>query len=403
MGACAWKAGAVIGVALAILSAGSGVGVPGRPALATEKKATGVLQLDYPEFEITLVSAGRKWELSGREGRAVLPAGSYTLLAWTLRARGSDGRLWQARGGMGIDDIVIVPGKTTSLRLASPLKARWIGASGHNPILMELKFTGTSGEECLGVGVNEQAPPPPRFEVRDATGAVVGGGAVSFCCKFRGAALWTRDGAPDVPSARAGRFTAHVTCDWGPFSVEMERPLALELPAVAETASEPTAIVGQPAIEIALPPVEGGAPVSLAALRDRPVVLAFFCGCGPCSEVAEGLGLWENVHVLAVVTDPLAFSGQSLGRFRSLTRFRGPILLDRDRAVSRRYRAFDCPRVWLVDREGRLAYGSENAREEPVKILAGLKRALDRLVQYPGSFSASEGALTGSTDARPGH
>jgi len=348
-----------------------------RPAPA----ATGTLRLDYDDFEVTLLSEKGKRSLSGKNGRAVLPAGSYTLLAWTVRARGADGRVWQARGGMGIDDVVIRPGRTTRLTLASPLKARWASVSGSNPALMELRFFGTSGEECLGVGVGEKSPPPPRFEVRDAAGAVVYAGDVRFCCKFRGAALWLRDGTEGTPAGAAGRFSAHVAADWGPFRVVMEAPLRFDVAAV--TAPADAAAVGQQAPEILLPPIDGGSKVALSALRDRPVALCFFCGCGPCSEVAQGLARMSGIHAVAVVSDAESFRGEALRRFRSLTGFRGSILYDRDHNAIRRYQSFTCPRVWLVDRTGRLVYTNASPRDEPGRILTGLRAALDALPARP--------------------
>jgi hypothetical protein len=381
MGTCTPHALRIVGATLVFLLSAALPAAPDttrRGSVPVASARTGVLQLDYAEFQLTLLSAARKKvEVAGRNGKAIMPAGSYTLLSWTLGARGTDGRRWMARGGMGIDDLTITPGRTTTLRLASPLKARWRSATGTNPTLMELKFSGTSGEECLGVGVEGQGPPGPRFEVRDGNGTVVGGGTVRFCCKFRGAAIWRRDGTAGTPAGEAGRFTATVACDWGPFPVEMERPLTFDVGAV--TAAESVATVGGPAIELSLPPVEGGTPVALAALRDRPVLLCFFCGCAPCCEVAEKIAAWDNVHLLAVVSDATSFQGEALRRFRALTGFKGSILLDRDRAIVARYGSFECPRVWLVDRAGRLAYVNESAREEPTRIVAALRAALDAL------------------------
>jgi hypothetical protein len=385
MGTCNWArrrallsfAAAALLLAPAAESMGAAVARASKPARRVPK-ATGVLHFDYNDFEATLMSPAGNVEVSGKNGRAVLPVGTYSLLSWTLRARGEDGRTWQARGGMAIDDVVIRPGQVTRLTLASPLKAKWVSATGSNPTLMELRFTGTSGEECLGVGVAGKAPPAPRFEVRDAAGAVVYVGAVRFCCKFRGAAVWTRDGTEGTPAGAAGRFTARATVAWGPFSVVMEQPIAFEVAAV--TAPAGAATVGQAAPEFSLSPVESGDRVSLSALRhDRPVAVCFFCGCGPCSEVAEGLSRLAGVHAVAVVSDGESFRGEALRRFRSFTGFRGPILFDRDRDATRRYRSFECPRVWLVDRAGRLVYVNENPREAPSRVVAGLRAALDAL------------------------
>jgi peroxiredoxin len=380
-----------------LLIAGMGPVDAARPGTPTTQptKATGTLQLDYDDFELIMLFRTRKVEVSSKNGRVVLPAGVYELLSWTLRARGSDGQVWQARGGMGMDEVVIRPGQVTRLTLASPIKACWKNASGSNPILMELRFTGTNGEECLGVGIPGKELPKPRFEVRDAAGAVVYAGEIRFCCKFRGAALWLRDGAEGTPAGAAGRFTAHVTAQWGPFPVAMERPLAFDVAAV--TAPADAAAVGGEAPDFLLPPVDGGNKVQLSSLRDRPVALAFFCGCGPCSEVAQGLARLEGIHSVAVVSDGESFRGEALKRFRSLTGFRGPILFDRDRAAGRRYRSFECPRVWLVDRSGRLAHVNESPREEPAHLLSHLRAALEAL---PTDGHTASSSLQNPTFAR---
>jgi peroxiredoxin len=331
----------------------------------------GVLRVDYPEFKLKLLGPGGVRDVSGRTGQAVLPAGTYTLLEWALWARGADGRLWKATGGMGIEDLVISPNRVANLQLASPLKIQWGLVTMGNPHLIEMKIRGTSGEECCGVTVEGQAPPSPRFEVRDAAGQTVGSGLVTFCCKFRPSAQWTRD------ASAQGRFTVHVTADWGPFPIRMEEPLTLEV--TKPSAPEPVASVGSPAPEVELSPTEGGSAVSLAGLRDRPVALCFFCGCAPCLEVAEGIARISGAHTLAVVTDAESFRGEALQRFRGNSGFRGPVLLDRDGAVGRRYRALTCPRVFLIDREGRLTFDSGNPHAEPAEILAAVNAALARL------------------------
>jgi hypothetical protein len=237
-----------------------------------------------------------------------------------------------------------------------------------NPHLIELIIQGTSGEECSGVTVESQMPPLPRFEVRDAAGQSVGEGSVQFCCKFRGSIEWTRD------ATARGRFTVHATADWGPFPVEMEQPLILDVKT--PSAPKPAAAIGSPAPDLHLHPTEGGSAVSLSALRDRPVALCFFCGCAPCLEVAEGIARLPDAHLVAVVTDADSFRGEALQRFRANSGFRGPVLHDRDGAAGRRYRAITCPRVWLIDCEGRLAFDSGSPHAEPSQIIAAVNAAL---------------------------
>jgi peroxiredoxin len=348
-------------------------GAPG-PAAATGragKKAssakTGTLRLDYADFDLTLLGPAGERSVSGHSGQVVLPAATYTLMAWTLRARGADGRLWQARGGMGVDDLVIQPGRVTRLNLASPLKARWVSTTRGRPQLLELRFTGTSGEECCGVGVDGQGPPSPHYEIRDPAGQRVMEGEIRFCCKFRGSAVW----APDA--AAHGRFTAHVTADWGPFPVRMERPMELD---VSESAvREAPLSLGSLAPDLALRPTEGGSELVLSSLRGRPVALCFFCGCGPCQTVAEGVSSLPDTMTVAVVADLETFRGDHLRQFRAKTGFRGPVLVDRDGEAARAYWSISCPRVWLLDRDGRIAYRHDDLHVDPAQVLAGLRAA----------------------------
>jgi peroxiredoxin len=376
----AWVACAQLCASVAAWAAPATVGTQGRqPAgllavkglAANGKRApiagTGTLRLDFDDFELTLLGPKGQREVSSHDGSVILPAGTYTLLAWVIRTVGADGRHWQARGGMGVDDLVIRPGRVTRLTLASPLKARWVSLRPGNPQLLELKFTGTSGEECCGVGVDGNGPPPPHFEIRDAGGQRVADGNIRFCCKFRGGAIW----AP-APGAQ-GKFTAHVTADWGPFRVQMERPMEITMSGAA-TPQAPLA-VGTMAPDVSLRPTEGGSEVTLSSLRARPVVLCFFCGCGPCATVAEGVAHLADTDAVAVVTDVETFRGDHLRKFREATGFRGPILFDREGEAARAYKSITCPRVWLIDREGKIAVVHSDLHVDPAQVLADLRTA----------------------------
>jgi peroxiredoxin len=153
----------------------------------------------------------------------------------------------------------------------------------------------------------------------------------------------------------------------------MERPVVMEVSGTA--APEIPLALGSPAPDVSLRPTEGGPEVTLSTMRSRPVVLCFFCGCGPCAAVAEGVSCLPDTDVVAIVTDVETFRGDRLRQFRAATGFRGPILFDREGEAARAYKSISCPRVWLLDRDGRIAYRHDDSHVDPAQILADLRAA----------------------------
>ncbi len=141
------------------------------------------------------------------------------------------------------------------------------------------------------------------------------------------------------------------------------------------------ASVNGAAMDFTLPPTDGGAPVRVTFFQSPPAVLAFFCGCQPCAEVARRLARapeLAHAQVYAIVTDATSFQGAALARFRKKTGFRAPILWDKSGTVAAIYQASHCPRVWAADREGTLVYTNEKG-ESPAAAAAGVTAAVGKM------------------------
>jgi peroxiredoxin len=368
MGTRRWMPGSI---ALAVL-----VGVlGGTPAGATLLRAAapGEVRGDFAEFTLTLKSGSKAESKGTRDGRLRLPAGRYAVLGWSVRSRDRKGKQWLARGAAWKRPLWVRPGQVTPIRLASPLTARLDPFPVSVYTKVNLEFFGGGGGRCLDVSVDGKRPPAPQLIARDAAGRTVRRMPLEYCCQFAaGKLLSAGEGLPSP-------FTAWATVDFGPFPVKVERPVRVTLPKPTTPLVE--AAVNGAAMDFTLAPTEGGSPVPVTFLRKSPTVIAFFCGCQPCAEVAQRLARapeLAHVRVFAVVSDRQSFRGAALARFRKNTGFRAPILWDEGGAVAAIYQAGHCPRVWVADRESTLVYTNENG-ESPAAAVAGVRAALRKI------------------------
>jgi peroxiredoxin len=113
---------------------------------------------------------------------------------------------------------------------------------------------------------------------------------------------------------------------------------------------------GSVAPEFALARLDGGAPVALAGLRGRVVMINFWATwCKPCEEempamqrLYEALAP-EGFELLAISVDEDSSEVASFAERMGLT---FPILMDRDQSVARAYQTFRFPETLLIDRDG---------------------------------------------------
>jgi cytochrome c biogenesis protein CcmG/thiol:disulfide interchange protein DsbE len=140
--------------------------------------------------------------------------------------------------------------------------------------------------------------------------------------------------------------------------------LAIALPLlavlVANLGRDPRSVrsplVGRPAPPFRLVPVGGGAPIALASLHGKPVVINFWATwCVPCFQehaaLVESARSLPDVQFLGIVyEDDEARTGEFL-------RERGtsyPSLMDNEGKTAIAYGVFGVPETFFIDPEGRI-------------------------------------------------
>jgi cytochrome c biogenesis protein CcmG/thiol:disulfide interchange protein DsbE len=117
-------------------------------------------------------------------------------------------------------------------------------------------------------------------------------------------------------------------------------------------------LVGRAAPPFTLSPVGGGAPVSLASLRGRPVVVNFWATwCVPCYEehpvlraAAESLG--PDVQFVGIIYE------DEESQVQAFLRAHGggyPTLMDADAKTAIAYGVFGVPETYFIDPDGIIA------------------------------------------------
>jgi cytochrome c biogenesis protein CcmG/thiol:disulfide interchange protein DsbE len=117
-------------------------------------------------------------------------------------------------------------------------------------------------------------------------------------------------------------------------------------------------MVGRPAPAFTLKAAGSGAPMSLAALRGRPVVINFWATwCVPCYEehavlVAAAREAGDSVQFLGVIYED---DEDRVGDFLSRQGKAYPSLMDDDGKTAMSYGVYGVPETFFVDAQGRIA------------------------------------------------
>ena len=141
----------------------------------------------------------------------------------------------------------------------------------------------------------------------------------------------------------------------------------LTVPVGAQQTSSSFLTVGKVAPDFTLSDVYTGKKRTLSqfAQSKRPVVLFFFCGCSACHVVASEWAKYQRANALpsnaaTVIVYSTTDKTEVLERVKStgLERKRTAVLCDtEDLAItSQLYNAQPCPRVLVLDTQGRLCY-----------------------------------------------
>jgi peroxiredoxin len=150
--------------------------------------------------------------------------------------------------------------------------------------------------------------------------------------------------------------------------------------------------IDAPAPDFTLKDAKGRA-VSLHQFRGKRVLLNFFCGCSYCRGVAMAWsGLLKEPKIRPTVTVAVAsFKEDYDQQFRKETGWKGPILYDTpQRDIATKYDSRICPRVWVLDEQGRILYTNHSPAEEPPgpQIEMAVRPFVSLAPQPPGGIHA---------------
>lgn len=375
-------------LALFLLVPPAGGAVAPPAASTSQPPAQGVIETaGSDEVKVELFGEDGKLNLTGTNGRVLLPQGRYILSHWDVVRRDKQGRVWEA--------MFVPPQHQWFTVGATPVRMDF------RPNLIAIPTAEMHGStaalstqyEAAGVAlkyltVDGVRPPEPRLRVVDEQGRAVARLSQKYACCFISRTTW----AP--PGELRGTFWIVPEADFGPFSVVEIKAATLTLTdTTASGAALRTARVDEEAPNFSLPRIGGTTELSPFFLRGRPMILLFSCGCEPCRESAHRLAskpeLEQAAEIAVVVTNREAASPESVKAFREGSGYQGAMLEDNG-AVSPAYQALHCPKLWLLDAAGiaRWTGGGDKDNRTPEQLVAGLLKALSSL-QASSAKSAS--------------
>jgi len=352
------------------------LGLPASAQATAPQPAMGTIRVPYPEFGLLLMpvtapgaEAADEERVEGKDGVARVPAGRYHLMQWRVETVDRAGRRWQARGTAWPEPIEVPAGGTLELPLAAPLRAHLQGVESNAVMHFHLEYAGPKGERCRGVTVDGEAPTPPVVRIFDSQGRVVGRTRFAKKCGGTCHAAWP------IPEGLAGRFRAVPEPQLGPMRLEVGGGITFDLQA--SRVVHPRPAVGRPAPDFMLTTPRGQT-VQLGFLKDRPVLLCFFCNCGLCrafaSEIARAGDLAKKARILVVASDAAVAEDPGFQKETGLTD--ALYFHDAPPIVALLYASEECPRCWLIDEKGIVRYVNPERLMPAAKLVTDLRAAL---------------------------
>jgi len=126
-----------------------------------------------------------------------------------------------------------------------------------------------------------------------------------------------------------------------------------------------------------------GERIALSDFRGRPVAVIFNCGCKLCYDFnhlfRDAVPKMKDLQVVGIMMNHWSYAPDQVRNFRETTGFRWPLLMDLKSQTTLAYDSDDCPRVWLVDRDGIIRWHNPTNEMPAKEIVDGLLAAYEKL------------------------
>jgi peroxiredoxin len=126
-----------------------------------------------------------------------------------------------------------------------------------------------------------------------------------------------------------------------------------------------------------------GERIALSDFRGKPVVVIFNCGCKLCYDFNNlfrvAAATMDDLQVVGIMMNHWSYAPDQVRNFRETTGFRWPLLMDLKSQTTMTYDSDDCPRIWLVDRDGIIRYHNPTNEMPAKEIVSGLIAAYEKL------------------------
>lgn len=126
-----------------------------------------------------------------------------------------------------------------------------------------------------------------------------------------------------------------------------------------------------------------GEKLSLSDLKGRPAIVIFNCGCKLCydfnnvfRDVAPQMA---DAQPVGIMMNHYGYAPAQVRNFRETTGFKWPLLMDSKSQTTLAYQSTDCPRAWLIDRDGVIRYVNKGNKVAPDVIARELLEAYKKL------------------------